>query len=580
MSVLSTDVWNEIHSNPEEEKSYSEYLLKKGRELPDAWKPRKQKYPSEQIQTIYFRTYKDAYDPENPEAKITIYHLSGIKDYVKAYAYKQFYLNKRDYKTVNVKVRSIARFFENYVGSRCNPKTNFKNAFINQIDDFKKMIKTNAINGVKDGGKKTLIARAIDVYDFMLFLEQYSKTNTWVNKFDLQTELPEKLVKYFNKEEIEVYRLEIVAANKKNKTPALSWSTTYEVAKFIDDFKGFNYALEAVAISLESGLRISEIRELKRDCLKPVTKEEEKAVARYFARQGKSPIRLDYSKSRWLVYHVIKGQGGELIEGTPILVGKRVIDAINRVMDATAELAEESKSNMLFLNKPNGRDISVRSYTMLLKDLRELFELGMPLVKFHQCRATFATILYFLDIPIGVIEKYLNHVSSDVTKGYVDAREDESSSALSWILQNKLDENADERLKALRVELLKLVGSSTFLGLSHNSRLKLFQRLQTSYGVKLKISDHGVCVLPDEEKCPHGFETVLPCHSASCDKFNPDTDDEAKDFFQALLSNNNERINELEELALTHGGVQINFDILHIEKSSLEAILQTVKKAS
>lgn len=580
MSVLSTDVWDEIHTSVEEEKSYSEYLLKKGKELPDEWTPREPKYPSEQIQTIYFRTHEEVDGPENPENKIIIYHLSGMKDYVKAYAHKLFYLNKRDHKTINVKVRSITRFFRDYVGYKCTPKTNFKNAFINQIADFKKRIKENALDAKKGDNKRTLIARAIDAYDFMLFLEQYSKTNTWVNKFDLQTELPGKLVKYFTKEEIEVYRLQIVAANKKNKTPALGWSTAYEVAKFIDNFRGFNYALEAISISLEAGLRISEIRELKRDCLKPVTKEEEKSVARHFARQGRSPIELDYSESRWLVYHVVKGKGGELTEGTPILVGKRVTDAINRVLNATAELAEESESDMLFLNKPNGMNVTVRSYSMLLNDLRELFESGMPLVKFHQCRATFATILYFLDIPIGVIEKYLNHVSSDVTKGYVDAREDESSSALGWMLQNKLDENADERLKELRVELLKLVGSSTFLGLSHNSRLKLFQRLQASYGVKLKMGDHGVCVLPDKEKCPHGFEDVLPCHSAGCDKFNPDTDDEAENFFQALLNNNDERINELEELAAAHDGIQVNFDILHEEKSSLEAILQIVKKAS
>lgn len=580
MSALSTDAWDEFHANIEEEESYLGYLLKKGKDLPDAWRPNEPKFPSEQIQTIYFRGHKETDDPENPKNKIITYHLSGIKDYVKAYAHKLFYLNKRDHKTVNVKVRSISRFFEDYVGHSCNTNTNFKNAFIEQIADFKKMIRKKTVDGVKGGGRKKLIARAIDVYDFMLFLEQYSKTNIWVKKFDLHAELPQKLVKYFKKEEIEVYRLQIIAANKRSKPSALSWSNTYEIAKFIDKFEGFNYALEAVAISLESGLRISEIRELKRDCLKPVTKEEEKAVGRYFARQGKSPIELDYSESKWLAYHVVKGKGGELAEGTPILVGKRVTDAINRTLNATAELAKESKSDMLFLNKPNGMNVGVRSYAALLKDLKELFELGMPLVKFHQCRATFATILYFLDIPIGVIEKYLNHVSSDVTKGYVDAMEDESSSALSWMLQNKLDENADERLKELRAELLGMVGSTTFLGLSHNSRLKLFQRLQTSYGVKLKMSDHGVCVLPDDEKCPHGFEDVLPCHGAGCDKFHPDTNDEAENFFQALLSNNDERIKELEELAATHDNIQVNFNILHEEKSSLAAILQIVKKAS
>jgi integrase len=539
-------------------------LLKKGSELPDAWKPRAPKHASEQVPTIYF---KDT--------------LFEIKNYVKTYAYQQYYLVKNDPKTVNIKVSKITRFYAEFVVEKCSITTNVEQAFIKQISQFKGTVRVAVIESKEGDAKRTALGRALEMYAFLLFIEHYTSANKWVHAFDLHKELPKKLVKYFSNKELELYRMQLVAAQKRNKTPSLGWSTTYDITKFIDDFEGFNYALNAVAIAIEAGLRISEIRALKRDCLRPVTNEEEKMVVRYFARQGKAPIKLDYSQSRWLTYHVIKGKGGELFKGTPILVGKRVINAINRVLDYTTGLAEESGSDMLFLNRYGyGNKIKVRGSAAFLKDLYDLYELGMPIVRFHQCRATFATILYHLGIPIGVIEKYMNHVSSEVTKGYIDSMEDESTSSFGWLIQNKVDEGADERLKALQEELLSLVGTAEFFGLTHSSRLKLFERLRKKNGVVIKMSDHGVCVLPSGEKCQYGYEEILPCHASNCSHFNPDADKEAEDFFLDLLKNNTERIKELEIEAFNHAGLEVNFDILILAKNSLQTIVNKIKKAS
>lgn len=562
MSVLSNE-WSEI-LDTKEEKGFWEYLLKKGSELSDEWKPREPKFASEIVPTIYF---KDV--------------LHEMKDYVKAYAYQQFYLIQNDPKTINGKVMYITRFYDEFVSKKCTIETNVEHAFMEQIKQFKESVRSGVAEGKESDIKRTVMGRAVEVYGFLLFLEPYSKANTWVNAFDLRKALPKKLVKYFKNEEYEMYRLQLVKAQNRKKTPSLSWITTYDVAKFIDEFEGFNYALNAVAIAIEAGLRISEIRELKRDCLKPVTKEEERMVAKYFARQGKAPVKLDYSESRWLVYHVVKGKGGEPVEGTPILIGKRVINAINRVLEYTAELAKESGSDMLFLNRQSkGKEIKVRSGTRLLQDMYVLYEMGMPIIRFHQCRATFATILYYLNIPIGVIEKYMNHVTSDVTKGYVSSMEDESTSTFGWLMQNKVDDSADERLKALQKELYELVGSPDFFGLTHSSRLKLFERLREKHDVVIKISDHGICALPKGEKCQHGYENVLPCHASNCKSFNPDTDEEAKDFFVGLLENSKERIEQLEEEAKNHIGLEVNFDILELAKNSLQSIVDKIEKAS
>lgn len=544
---------------------YSEYLLKKARKLPDKWKPRTSKYEGETVPFIYFRD-----------------ELSDLKDHIKAYAYQLFTLSNQDPKTINTKVTTIRNFIKTLSIKRIDENTCLKEAFVGRIASLHLDIREHFFAGEITNKLRRTRDDAIVLLEFILFLDLYSDANRWVFEFDLSKELPDKLVRYFKREELEVYRLQFNKLIEKSRTPALDWLTTYEVVKFLDNITEPHYGKSTIIICLEAGLRISEIRTLQVDCLTPVTAQEQEMVAKHFIRlKREAPIELDYSESRWLHYHVVKGKGGDIVPGTPILVGQRVIKAVEDIMEYTKGFREESGSDMLFLNRVRSRKkpFRVRSYSALLYDLRELFELGLPILRFHQLRATFATILHRLRVPIGMIEKYMNHVSSDVTACYISDQRKESSDAMTWLLDNDVNDLKDnEQLEVLQQDLILLVGTFEFIGLSHNSRISLFERLAKRYNIKIGMSDHGACVLPRDTICPNGFEDVLPCHASDCKTFYPDKG--AEDFFVALLENNEQRLKEIEKLLVVHGDVDVNIDMLEIAKRSYENIIKKIKGAA
>ena len=568
-TALKQEAWDELHDVIDENRDFNEYLLQKGRELPDLWKPREPMHESEVIQTINFTDLP-----------------SGMKDYVKAHTYSLFHLQNSGPKTVYSKVMNIKKFFADHT-PRATIKTNLKSAYIALLEAGKERIRQAVIGELETDPKHYALRQAIFNADFLLFLERYSDTNKWINAFDIKEHLPEKLVKYFDKEELELYRLNIVAAQNRTKTPALSWTATYETAKFIDEYQGFNYTINAIAIALEAGLRISEIRELKRDCLRPVLDEEIEAVKRHFQRQNKIAFKLDYSKSAWLVYDVVKRKKGTPEEGAPILVGKRVIDAIQRVLDYTEEMARVSGSDMLFLNytKVNHTGvyekeaIAVRSYSSFKFDLYALWEEGLPIARFHQYRATFATILVHLDVPLNVISKYLNHITTDVVSGYGQYEQNEFNAEISHILKAKQAKDASKGMIELQNEMKYLVSTDGWDVLTETSRTRLLERLKKHFGVKLKMTDMGACVLGEGESCQHGFELTLPCHQAGCDKFSPDTDEIALDYFQSLLANNIERQAFLQEELIKHPNIEVNFDIMKIAEASIQGIISTIEEA-
>ncbi len=543
---------------------YSDFILKKGRNLPDKWQPRLPKYEGEYVPFIYFR--KD---------------LGGLKEYCKAFAYQLHTIAKQDPKTINIKVTELKNFIGNFVAGKANADTCLKDAFIVSISEHHNKIRNHFFSGGKTDKSRRSRENSIVLLEFILFLDLFSDANKWAFEFDLAEELPDKLVKYFTNKELETYRLDFNGLIAQSKKPSMSWASLYEMMKFLEGIEP-SYAKTATILGVEAGLRISEIRTLRIDCLQPVTTQEKEMVKRHFARLRKeAPIKLDYSNSRWLHYHIIKGKGGDVVPGTPILVGCRVIDAIEELSETTRDLRTESGSNMLFLNRvrDSKRPFRVRSYTSLLNDLAELIEQGMPPVRFHELRATFATILHRLEVPIGMIEKYMNHISSDVTASYIDAQRNESSKIMTKLLDESIGGTKDdEQLAALQAELISLVATREFMGLSHNSRISLFERLMNKFNIKLGISDHGVCVLPQGDICPHGFEGVLPCHASSCEKFHPDLDSE--DFFVALLENNQERLKEIENMVAIHESMEVNIDMLETATQSIGNIVKMIKGAA
>jgi hypothetical protein len=315
------------------------------------------------------------------------------------------------------------------------------------------------------------------------------------------------------------------------------------------------------------------------DCLEEISRTEQLTIQNYLGQvRISAPVNLNYSESYWLNYHTIKQNGGVLEKGTPILVGKAVKQAIDELIEFTVEYREESGSDMLFLNKQTNGNISVRSSSTLRGDRDKLAKEGMPFLKFHQLRATFATILHKLGVPIGMIEKYLNHISSDVTAGYISSQRSESLNLFNKVLDSNISGvNNNEEYGDFAEELLQVIENSEFSGLTHNSQMKMFERLVSKHNVKLSSGDHGTCVLPLEKTCPNGYGSVNPCHTAECSSFKPDADEEAKQYFILSLAQNENKELELKKIAEEHGAIQINFDPIHTAIRSLTSILQQIE---
>ena len=351
----------------------------------------------------------------------------------------------------------------------------------------------------------------------------------------------------------------------------------HDIMEFVEPLPA-SYIKTAIIVMAEAGLRISEVRTLTIDCLEPVTDPEIKTVAKYLKRLGKNaPVELDYSKSYWLNYHITKNKGGNITKGTPILVGESVKNAINELIELTVDLRKEAKNNMLFLNKHN-KKITVRSTSALRQDRDKLIKKGMPYFRFHQFRATFATILNRLGVPLGMIEKYLNHMYSDVTNGYINSRRKENTTIFNKILNESIGGNANNKaFLEYQRELLSMFETSEFNGLSYNSQHKMLERLMQKHNIKLGSADHGTCVLPMDRECPNGYEGVNPCHTEDCECFMPDSDEESENFFILSLAKTENKEIELKKFAQEHGSVHVNFEQINKAKKSLNNILTQIR---
>lgn len=551
----------DIGTLQEEDSNYHEYLLKKGEEIPLKWKPYKGRFESESVRTFNFERF---------EPQIRLYVIAWVMD--------RLWMQGVDAQTVGVDINSLAEMLEE--NPQISIKTNMETMFQKYIE---KLFESARQKVVGDEGQglliKTVRMKAIAALQFIRFCFSYHKVHKWSMTADISRLLPNKLHKYLSKAEIEAFRVKLFELENAKKTPSIPWVTLYDLMTFLEK-EPPSYVKTAIIIGVEAGLRISEIRQLRRDCLEPVSEAEKATMQRHLKRYtDNAPIELDYSNSAWLKYHVVKGKGSEIVEGTPILVGKAVIEAINEVLEMTEELSQRSGSEMLFLNQQNNGEISVRSYTALQSDRNALVEKGMPFIRFHQLRATFATILHHLGVPPEVIEKYMNHVSSDVTSGYIDADLNEKREVYTRVLDNSIaGMQNNEAYQNMRDELVSVAESNEFVGMSDGSRINFFKRLQRRYDVKIKIEDHGNCVLPADKACPEGFDDVLPCHHNGCKSFHPDV--EEKPFFVAALDGVMEKKTAFEAFAKEHGSLSVSASRFDQSISSLIDIIELIEKGA
>lgn len=555
------ETWEISADSQEDDKSFSEYLFEKAKDISDNWQPHGKRYESEESARVVF-------GEASPKLKI----------YIKAFAIEQHDFIGNEIKTVRAEVSNIYVFLKTLP----NPdKLCIDTSMEKHFEAYIKKLQSSAKNIVDKKKKslkvKTVRGYAISVLKFITFLNYYSDLHRWSIGHNVTTELPKKLSKYFSNKELQIFKNELVTLQSENQTKSISWATMYDIMKFVEA-QPPSYIKTAIVVMANAGLRISEVRELKIDCLEKVSEIEQLAVFRHFKRIGKlAPMKLDYSDSYWLKYYIVKNKEGVLESGTPILVGKAVKKAIDETIELTAELRYEAGSDMLFLNKGCKKGITIREYGVFLADRDKLVEKGMPFLRFHQLRATFATILHRLNVPVDIIEKYMNHVSSDVTSRYINSQRNESMSLLNKVLDGGISgTNNDEKRGEFSEELLLAIESNKFAGLSHSSQIKMFERLMRKHDIKLSVGDHGTCVLVGNKTCPNGYEGVNPCHTAECKSFNPDVDDETKQFFILSLARAENKEAELKKFADEHGSVQVNYEPIHRAQRSLAGILQQI----
>jgi len=561
MSAVYLDELIDTKTLQEEDSNYHVYLLKKAEEIPLKWKPYEERFESEVVRTFNF----ERFEPQ-------------IRLYVIAWALDRLWMQGADSKTVGTGLNFLAEMLEE--NPQVGINTNMKSIFREYVEKLFESVRQKVVGDEGQGLLiKTVRIKAIDVLRFINFCSSYHKVHKWTMTADISRLLPNKLHKYLSKAEIEAFKVKLFELENAKKTPLIPWAILYDLMTFLEK-EPPSYIKTAIIIGVEAGLRISEIRQLRRDCLEPVSEAEKATMERHLKRYAdNAPIKLDYSNSAWLKYYVVKGKGSEIVEGTPILVGRAVIEAINEVLEMTEELSERSGSKMLFLNEQRNGEISVRSYEALQSDRNALVEKGMPYIRFHQLRATFATILHHLGIPIEVIEKYMNHVSSDVTSSYVDADLNENREVYTRVLDNSIaGVQNNEAYQNMRDELVSVAESNEFVGMSDGSRINFFKRLQRRYDVKIKIEDHGNCVLPADKACPEGFDDVLPCHHNGCKSFHPDV--EEKPFFVAALDGMMEKKTAFEAFAKEHGSLSVSASRFDQSISSLSDIIKLIEKGA
>lgn len=551
--------------------SYNKYLLSKAKEIPDVWFVRDKYYENEEVTSVCFNK------------------VSPILElYIKAFAYELLYHNGLEVESVVHIIRSVYRFiFHSYEDVHAlGIESDYREGFDKYIEKLRIAVrekvfsmvatKTTALDNEKEGdnwllSKKTALTYANQCYRFLVFLSSYSKKHLWIKESGYTKELPNKFSEYFSPDELQVFRSTLRDLSEENKAnKAIPYSILYDVMKFVYS-QPPSYIKTAIIIAAHTGLRISEIRGLQIDCLTKLSTTEIKSAKEYVKKIGGAvALKSDFSKSYWVSGHsIFKGKGKYPIEGAPILVGIQVKHAIDELISITADIREKSGSKYLFINNSSGKNTyGIRSYQALLNDRDAFVEQGMPFIRFHQFRATFATILYDLRVPIGMIEKYLNHIRSDVTAGYITSERKRDIDILNAILAKKIvGSEKDSAYIEFERALRSAVATAEFAGMTFSSQASFFRRMLKQYGIKVSLGDHGICVLPMNEVCSHGYENANPCHTSGCKKFSPNVDE--RDFFVKLIESRKKQKKEITSFAKQHGSAKIDLqrfdrDILNI----------------
>ena len=506
-------------------KSFKQYIDSIVKDIPDMWDITEyEKRPDETITVNFTWLEKE------------------VKTMAKYWAWTL--LNRLDYQASTIRamvgfVSSFFRFANQQFLPDIGDEINHR-AWENYIDNLKNRVKSSIApeNSAVSDEDGPLQSRTAGTYasNTLMFLAQLARVNNgyeWVFNYDSTALLPHDVADYLTSKEKMELKDQLIKLQFQRKTDVIPYDELLMITRALEQCDDI-YLKTAVKVALHTGLRITEVLILKRDCLVAVSQEEIDEAMEYRRRHsiGLGGVDPDWSEMYWLKDHqVIKDKRTrEWSIGTPILVSKVVYDAIEELAKPTETLREESGLDYLFLNR-NGKGsklIGVRSYSSLqLAKMKFIEKFKLPFFKFHQMRKTFATMLNDLGIPKEMIQKYLNHIKIDTTDGYISSEFEREVREMSAIKAGKmLGINTEgDKVDSFVTQVIAVTSASEWDYLELYDQLEIYRQLKRKYGVSVVYYDHGFCMLSAGEKCQHGYGEVKACHLSNCGCYEPDADE-------------------------------------------------------
>lgn len=330
---------------------------------------------------------------------------------------------------------------------------------------------------------------------------------------------------------------------------AISYADLIVILETVYEY-GDIYLRTATLIMAHTGLRLSEVVNLTMDCIEPVDEAMARTAKKYLEGKG-SILNPDWSQSYWLNnYKTSKTKRSRWTQGTPLLVNKKVYDAIFELSKYTEDYRMVSGKRELFL-KEYGGEIKHLSTSSIQHSRRQLsMHTKLPRYTEHRFRHTFASMLYDDNVHPSYIKKYLNHVSEDMVQTYIHVEKKQKQTALKKYLDGslKLEGPEGEAMTLVKKDMSSATESEYWASWSVDKKVELFEVVLRRNNISISIMPHGACVLPSGENCPNNYGEIEVCFLSGCEHFTPT--EESIPFFSDMLTNTKESIKKLEKLGV------------------------------
>lgn len=283
-----------------------------------------------------------------------------------------------------------------------------------------------------------------------------------------------------------------------------------------------NYAGRAIKILLGTGLRVSELLMLEKDCLIPVDPKEETKIAKAMQESG---MEISPKELHWLKYKTIKKKSLLPQEGTPLLISKEVVRAIKEQINHSKKLLQKLNAtpeimNRIFIGNHNGQLTNTSDSALRNMIRRKSKKDNIPYANPHRYRHTYATILYDKGVSVHYIQQYLNHLYSDTTIGYTHSSPEKQIKKYETFANAKvLEGGAKERATGVQERLKEAFVHPEYEVMAIESQCELIDLILEEESLGIHVMDHGCCTLPKLSDCPNSFTDINSCLEEHCNEF-------------------------------------------------------------